>query len=74
MAKYTFEVKFVATFRRLIEADTAEEAQALLDDASIETVYQDHEWTIDPFEFQKQISDSWKNDDDTDTASTSEVA
>ena len=60
-----YELEFIATFRRTVEAQSEDEAQAILDAATIADVATDYEWMIDPFEFQKSIVD-WPDDEDDD--------
>jgi len=68
MAKYTCDLAFTAIFRKTVEVDSKEEAQAILDAATIEDVYQNFDWNIDPWEFEKDIlsCDEIEDDDATD--------
>lgn len=60
----TYDLEFVAVFRKRIEANSEEEALDILANTSISDVVEDYEWDTDPWEFQKRIRDSWDNEDE----------
>lgn len=73
MASRTYEVEFVVTYHGQIEADSDAEAQAKLDEVSVDDTSDGDEWTVDPWEHQKSIVNSWDNDDDEDDATTNDA-
>lgn len=60
----TYDLEFVAVFRKRIEANSEEEALDILANTSISDVVEDYECDTDPWEFQKRIRDSWDNEDE----------
>lgn len=66
MAVHIYDLEFTATFRRRVEAESEAEAQSILDVATIGDVYQNHDWDIDPFEFEKSLVDLGDVDEDED--------
>ena len=64
MATRTYDLTFTATFRRQVEVDSEQEAQAILDGASVEEVYTNSEWDIDPWEFHKELDFVAVDDED----------